>query len=143
MKRIAILVLALVAAANAHAANVAGPAFAWSENAGWINFAPTSGPGVTVDDAAVSGMAWSENLGWITLFPIAGGVMNDGAGHLSGYAWGENAGWINFAGVSIDANGRFAGYAWGENVGWINFATQAQVVTTWRAVDALFRDGFE
>jgi hypothetical protein len=71
--------------------------YAWGENVGWINFAPSKGPGVNVTDAGLFGYAWGENIGWVNLSPATGGVVNDGAGNLSGYAWGENVGWINFA----------------------------------------------
>ena len=143
----AILAAATVfSACGARAANIAADAYAWSENGGWINFAPTAGGGVTVSDDRLTGYAWSENFGWIALAPIGGGVSN-AAGLLSGFAWGENAGWINFAppagGVSIAPNGQFSGWAWGENIGWINFATQSPVVTTWLASDLIFADGFE
>jgi hypothetical protein len=122
--------------------------YAWAENAGWINFAPNAGPGVTVTSSTLSGYAWSENFGWIALAPgRGGGVLNSGNGTLSGYAWGENAGWINFApafggGVGIDgATGQFSGYAWGENVGWINFGIANPVVTSWRATSGSSRTG--
>jgi len=131
---------------GAQAANIGPDAYAWSENGGWINFAPTSGGGVTVADDRLTGFAWSENFGWIALAPIGAGVHN-AAGLLSGFAWGENAGWINFAppagGVSIAPNGQFNGWAWGENIGWINFATQSPVVTSWLAGDVIFADGFD
>lgn len=119
----------------AHAANI-DPAhrFAWGENVGWFNFAPSQGPGVTVTESAVTGFAWAENIGWINLSPATGGVLNDGQGNLSGYAWGENVGWINFApmggGVRIAPNGFFSGYAWGENIGWISFAPTGGGVRT-------------
>lgn len=47
--------------------------FAWSENAGWINFGTTpalgAGLGARIDVASrrFRGWAWSENLGWINL----------------------------------------------------------------------------
>jgi hypothetical protein len=109
--------------------------FAWGENIGWVNFAPSTVPGVTVADSAVSGYAWGENIGWINLGPTNGGVINDGAGNLSGYAWGENIGWTNFDGVKINpSTGEFSGYAWGENIGWINFAPDGiPVKTSWNA----------
>ena len=119
----------------AHAANI-DPAhkFAWGENVGWFNFAPSQGPGVTVTASAVTGFAWAENIGWINLSPATGGVLNDGQGNLAGYAWGENVGWINFApmggGVRISPGGFFVGYAWGENIGWINFAPTGGGVRT-------------
>jgi len=113
--------------------------FAYGENAGWLNFEPIEGPGVTVTDTEVTGYAWSENIGWINLSPTNyGGVTNDGDGNLSGYAWGENVGWINFAptwgGVIIDDEGNFDGWAWGENIGWIHFQSPSGlylVNTSW------------
>jgi len=117
--------------------------WAWSTNAGWINFDPqcTGCDGVAVYSDHLEGYAWGENIGWIRMGSHDGGgahtyanttagnygVNNDGSGHLSGYAWGTNVGWINFdpAGseqVTIDpATGEFDGYAWGENMGWIHF----------------------
>ncbi|HDZ54156.1 MAG TPA: peptidoglycan-binding protein [Candidatus Nealsonbacteria bacterium] len=112
--------------------------YAWGENAGWINFNPSQGEGVTVTNSAVAGYAWGENVGWINLNPTYGGVTNDGQGNLSGYAWGENVGWINFnptgSQVIIDGStGDFSGYAWGENVGWISFScANCNINTSWR-----------
>ncbi len=109
--------------------------YAWSENAGWINFRPSYG-GVTVYDDYLSGYAWAENIGWIKLghdsgpylntLPNNWGVNKDGSGNLSGYGWSETVGWINFnptaSQVTIDpATEVFDGYAWSENVGWISF----------------------
>jgi len=144
---IAAFAFAATLSARAQASgNIDAASFAWSENGGWINFAPNAGPGVTVGDGGLTGYAWTENFGWISLAPLAGGVSNQ-FGKLSGYAWGENAGWINFApvpgGVFIDTDGEFSGWAWGENIGWINFHTQRAVVTTWSGSDRIFADGFE
>jgi hypothetical protein len=36
--------------------------------------------------------AWSTNAGWINFNPPDGGVMVC-SDHLEGYAWGENVGW--------------------------------------------------
>ncbi|MDS4031021.1 MAG: IPTL-CTERM sorting domain-containing protein [Candidatus Contendobacter sp.] len=112
--------------------------YAWSENAGWLNFNATHG-NVQVYMDHLEGFVWAENLGWIRLGSHTGGgaytyantsnttygVNHDGNGHLSGYAWSENAGWINFqtthGQVTIDANGVFDGYAWSENVGYLHF----------------------
>ena len=114
--------------------------WAWSTNAGWINFNPPDGS-VTVYPDHLEGYAWGENIGWIRMGTYTGvgahtydntsaadyGVHRDiSTGELSGYAWGTNVGWINFdpdgGGVTIDpASGDFSGYAWGENVGWIHF----------------------
>jgi hypothetical protein len=113
--------------------------YAWGENVGWINFAPSQGPGVNVTNMGLFGYAWGENIGWVNLSPTNGGVINDGAGNLSGYAWGENVGWINFAptggGVFINpTDGVFSGHAWGENIGWINLGpTSGGVKTSWRS----------
>ena len=113
--------------------------YAWSTNAGWINFNPTAGEGVAVFGDHLEGFIWAENVGWIRLGTHTGGSPNtyansdahnygvnrDPSGRLTGYGWGANVGWINFAppggGVTIDpGTGAFSGYAWGENVGWIS-----------------------
>jgi len=107
--------------------------YAWSENAGWIDFGSSAG-NVHVTDAALTGSAYGENTGWITLDPPTyGGVTNDGDGTLSGYAWSENAGWIDFSNATIGSDGVFAGDAYGENIGWISFGTgDNKVSTDWR-----------
>ena len=81
-----------------------GCKYAWSENAGWLNFKPSLGPGVTVTDNNLTGYVWGENIGWITSpalmqVPVqqrSTGCRTTGTGFLSGYAWGENVGWIKF-----------------------------------------------
>ena len=141
-----LVVTTALAAGNIDATNK----WAWSTNAGWINFAPDNG-GVTVFSDHLEGYAWAENIGWVRLGTCSGsscthtnttaanyGVNNDGVGNLSGYAWGTNVGWINFnpsnGGVTVDpATGSFDGYAWGENIGWIHFKNSSpayNVVTT-------------
>lgn len=47
-------------------------------------------------DSSLSGYAWSENTGWINFAPTGGGVSVNSVGDLYGYAWGENMGWISF-----------------------------------------------
>lgn len=107
-------------------------AFAWSEDAGWINFAPSNGGATVRASWGLSGYVWAENLGWIHLAATNSTYNNTSAADwgvklvgkaLQGFAWSENAGWVNFApsngGVTI-SNGWFTGYAWGENVGWIH-----------------------
>ena len=114
---------------------------------GRINFGTLMGH-VHVTDSKLTGYAWGENIGWINLAPSHEGVLNDAEGHLSGYAWGERVGWINFkptyAGVvpvTIDSNGIFSGFAWGQNIGWISFncsndnscgTNDFNVATDWR-----------
>ena len=130
----------------------AGNQYAWSNNIGWINFAPTDGStppkylGLRITDKAVIGYAWSQNYGWIYFGPTPYiSVVNDGFGHLSGSAWGQDAGWIDFTGVSIDTNtGIFSGEATGDIVGTLNFnttgfnacsptdSTECEVETDWR-----------
>jgi hypothetical protein len=119
--------------------------WAWSTDAGWIDFNPLHG-GVTVCPDHLEGYAWGENVGWIRLGTADGcnthtyansaptdyGVNRDSDGTLSGYAWGTDVGWIDFApadgGVHIDpATGQFVGHAWGENVGWVSFHSAGPV----------------
>lgn len=111
--------------------------YAWSENAGWIDFGSTAG-NVHVTDSVLTGTAYGENAGWIILNPgSGGGVSNDGEGNLSGYAWSENAGWIDFSKVTIGIDGVFAGNAYSENLGWITFGTvNNRVSTDWRPASA-------
>ncbi|MFA6227306.1 MAG: hypothetical protein WC631_02440 [Candidatus Paceibacterota bacterium] len=129
--------------------------YAWGENVGWIDFAPTGGS-IYVADDGLWGWVYGENIGWISLnchndeqtcTSDEYGVANDGEGRLSGYAWGENVGWIDFGtstlgsrpyGVTIDSSGDFTGYAYGENVGWISLnsanggGVDYKVSTNWR-----------
>lgn len=119
--------------------------WAWSSNAGWINFAPTALNGAFTNSVAVypdhlEGFAWAENAGWIRLGThTTGGAWiyantsasdygvnrNPTSGALSGYAWSSTSGWIKFnptfGGVTVDGAGNFTGYAWSENLGWIKF----------------------
>ena len=120
--------------------------YAYSANAGWINFRPdqpTSPTGIVFGDYFLSGYAYAANFGWIDFgdgTPTNGiryqnssatdfGVNHDGLGNLSGYAYAANVGWINFGWAgSADPNrprvdlatGVFSGYAYGANIGWIN-----------------------
>jgi hypothetical protein len=120
--------------------------WAWSTNAGWINFNPANG-GVSVCADHLEGYAWAENIGWIRLGTFSGcgphtysnastadyGVNKNSSGILSGNAWSTNAGWIkfnpSFGGVTIDpVTHSFDGYAWAENVGWIHFKGTGSVL---------------
>ena len=122
-----------------------GDQYAWSENAGWLNFKATGGS-VQVHPDHLEGFIWHENLGWIRLGTHTGGgthsYANDGpatyginrnisTGALSGYAWSENAGWLNFGASQGNAaadmtSGVFSGYVWGENIGWISLRGMAK-----------------
>jgi hypothetical protein len=128
--------------------------YAWSDNIGWINFAPTfdgSGTyaGLVITDSQVTGYAWSQNYGWINFHPTNCtdcGVTNNGQGILSGKAWGQNTGWIDFNGVTIDTStgqlkGTASGSVNGNNIaGTINFnltkCTNCGVKTDWRPASA-------
>jgi hypothetical protein len=102
--------------------------YAYSENAGWINFADLNST-IHITDTELTGYAYNENTGWISLncsntntcsnnnFKVS----NTYDGILSGYAYGENIGWINFSGVTINSSGEFSGYAYNENIGYISF----------------------
>lgn len=150
--------LMMVMAATANAQVVARVdavnRFAWSENAGWMDFASADNVpgavGVRVMDGYLVGFVWAENIGWIRMGNPDGGPyanttglnygvnVNPVTGNLTGYAWSENTGWINFGGGAMATppnparvdfeGGRFRGFAWGENIGWINLdATSAFV----------------
>ena len=47
--------------------------WAWSTNAGWINFNPTAGGNVAVYGDHLEGYIWAENVGWIRLGTHTGG----------------------------------------------------------------------
>lgn len=137
--------LAAAGGAQAQPGNIDPAArFAWSENAGYLNFRDAQGgaAGVVVHQGWLSGKAWCENLGWLDFgdgLPANGSAYaNNGpadfgvnlsldTGNLSGYAWGENIGWVNFNTGSLGgqrakffpAVHEFSGFAWAENVGWL------------------------
>jgi len=118
---IALMVLCLVAVAQAATGNL--PGYAWGENIGWIRLGSYDGGG-SHTYANTSATDY--------------GVNRDAHGNLSGYAWGSNMGWINFnpsGGVTIDPDtGHFDGYAWGENIGWIHFKGPGYGVAEYRYV---------
>lgn len=109
--------------------------YAWSNQAGWVNFAPTNG-GIQITDTGITGHAWNANYGWINMAPTNGGVLVAANGALSGYAWGASLGWINFSGVSINSSGKFIGQASGSIIGTLTFdCTNCSVVTDYRPSD--------
>ena len=100
--------------------------WAWSTNAGWINFNPSGGGGVAVYGDHLEGYVWAENIGWIRL-----GTHTAGSPHT----YGNTA--ANDYGVNRDPSGKLTGYGWGANVGWISLkggsgATAYGVVTDFR-----------
>src|SRR5262249_25351517 len=68
--------------------------------------------GVTNDGCGtLGGYAWSENAGWINFAPLgAGGRIDPTTGLFSGRAWSENAGWITFS--SAGPNPYRVGTSW-------------------------------
>ena len=146
--------LGLLALLGLPATGLAGPIhathkWAWSENAGYLNFRATNATVSSEHEAAIhpdgdhgymSGWAWSEMVGWIKLGNTNGGGpyantdatnwgVNFAGSNVSGFAWSENAGWLNFAPTHATAtnrvtvaltNGQFDGYAWNELAGWVH-----------------------
>jgi hypothetical protein len=106
-----------------------GHQYAHGENIGWINWAPSLGPGGSVEDGKLSGYIWSENIGWITLNPAFGGVIHDGKGNLSGYAWSENAGWISFSCTTDNSCAR------------VKYGVTIDTRTIWRIFGVISSDG--
>ena len=94
--------------------------FAWSDQAGWVNFG-CANCDIAITDSGIIGHAWNDMYGWINLDPTNGGVSVAADGALSGHAWGESLGWIDFSGVSISQTGVFSGEATGDRIGTLNF----------------------
>ena len=72
--------------------------YAWDDNGGYVNWAPTGG-NVAVTDTALSGYIWSVGFGWINLAPDQGGV-TDSAGRLGGYGHGLAADIVSVNGAT-------------------------------------------
>lgn len=142
MTRATLLLLCLASPCLAQSNISQTDKFAWSENAGWLNWrdAASASSGVQVAPTFLQGFIWAENVGYINTgngsAPYANtsgttfGVNIGPGGYLNGLAWGENIGWVNFDTLSAlgaanaarfdTVSQRFRGYAWGENIGWIN-----------------------
>jgi hypothetical protein len=101
------------------------------------------------EDGTFTGYAWSENIGWIDFAPSSGypadpqysAKVDLETGEVSGWAralsYGDDwDGWIKMRGtnygVSIDFSiGEFSGFAWKEEVvGWLSFKEDNYGVTT-------------
>lgn len=109
--------------------------YAWSNQAGWVNFGVANG-NIQITNAGITGYAWNSNHGWINMAPTNGGVLVSASGALSGYAWSSGLGWVNFSGVSINSSGKFTGSASGTLVGTLTFdCTNCSVVTDYRPVN--------
>ncbi|MEK7650585.1 MAG: hypothetical protein AAB364_01800 [Patescibacteria group bacterium] len=145
-----IFLLALALVSPALASETVGTvsashAYAWGENLGWINLAPTNTSdeyvGVTVTDSGLSGYGWSSKYGWINFQPSnsSQSVANTSEGSLSGAAWVSGLGWLDLGGISISDNGVFAGTAGtsGNSVGRVTFdCDNCSVQTDWRPASA-------
>jgi len=88
------LILVLVGASTVFASETNGAittggnaGYAWSDQAGWVNFGATNS-NIQIADSGITGYAWNNNFGWINLSPTTGGVTITAGGALSGYAWG-------------------------------------------------------
>jgi hypothetical protein len=99
IKTLALLIcLALPAAAGAGDIS-ATDKYAWSETAGWKNFAPTGG-GVTSDPVSglFDGYAWGESGGWISFRSASGAAVSYGVGlfsyQLTLTLSGNGTGWV-------------------------------------------------
>lgn len=150
----AIFVLAALAASPAYASDTVGTVsldhpYAWGEDLGWINFAPSqngSYAGLVITDTGVTGYAWSSAYGWINFSPTNSGqgVTNTPDGQLGGSAWVENLGWIDMSGVVINDSGKFTGIAGIEasSTGRISFdCDRCDVETDWRPASARTQTG--
>lgn len=110
--------------------------YAWSDQAGWVNFGITSG-NIHVTDSGVTGYAWSSVYGWIHLNPTNGGVSVAANGQLSGWAWGSHLGWIDFSNARINSVGKFTGSLTGASLGTLTFdCTHCDVRTDYRPKDS-------
>jgi hypothetical protein len=123
--------------------------YAYSANAGWLDFRPSLPDGVRVFDTALSGYSYAANFGWIHFgdgTPTNGhiygnssstdyGVNVSPSGELSGYAYAANIGWITFEQThgqpKLDLRtGKFSGSAYSANIGWIALDTDFTDLTT-------------
>ncbi len=142
--------LTLVAATTAGAAsNIdATNRYAYSANAGWLDFRANTNNGLFINDQVCSGYVYCANAGWISLgdgTPTNGlrygndsaadyGV-NVYASNLVGYAYSANTGWLNFetnyGRPRVNRQtGIFSGYAWSQNLGWIGLSNSQAYVQT-------------
>ena len=122
--------------------------YAYSADAGWIDFRGNTSAGAVIGEFVCSGYLYSANLGWINLgsnAPANGiqyqnntatdyGVNNDGQGNLRGFAWGANIGWINFesnGAPKVDlSTGKLSGSVYSANCGWISLSNAFALVQT-------------
>ena len=123
--------------------------YAYTANAGWIDFRSSESDGVRFTETYLTGKAYAANFGWIDFgdaTPSNGyqygnnsandyGVNLTPEGHLSGYAYSANTGWISFEQTRgqprLDfLTGQVTGYAWSANLGWIALDTPSSDLST-------------
>ena len=124
--------------------------YAYSANAGWIDFRTSSSDGVRVADTFLSGFAYGANFGYLSLGAFTGptnghtfsnttatdyGVNLSPTGLLTGYAYAPNLGYIQFEQTLGQPKlnlltGVFTGHAYSANVGWIALATPLSILAT-------------
>lgn len=127
-----------------------GDRYAYSANAGWLDFRPNLLDGIRVFDTALSGYSYAANFGWIHFgdgTPGNGhtysnssatdcGVNLSPTGDLTGFAYAANIGWITFEQAhgqpKLDfRTGKFSGNAYSANLGWIALnSTFSDLATT-------------
>lgn len=104
--------------------NVTG--YAWSENLGWLDFAPVGlYPAVASgDDYAHSAKRIGNDLkGWIRVVSIKDALAVGNSGGWQGWIrLGSDANDPISYGVSINPDGTFTGKAWSEELGWLDFS---------------------
>lgn len=123
--------------------------YAYSGNAGWTDFLPSTPDGVRVTDTFLAGYAYAANFGFISFgngAPANGhtysnlssndyGVNVSPTGALSGFAYAANIGFINFEQTYGKPRinlltGQFSGSAYSGNLGWIALDTTLTTVAT-------------
>ncbi|MDP2929393.1 MAG: carboxypeptidase regulatory-like domain-containing protein [Candidatus Omnitrophota bacterium] len=88
---------------NDGSGNLSG--YGWSENAGWINFAPTGAAGANA------------------------AKINITTRKFSGYVWAENVGWVALAGTAVNATPYFVETTWPPTVNsWTYTSSNRQLV---------------
>ena len=112
---------------------------------------------VTITDTGITGYAFGDEIGWINFAPTIAPSstsayttvkVDPSTGVVSGFAYASVGSWINFApttatgnptvGVSIDSNGKWNGWAWvsGAYGGWLHFdcvtSSSLCMETDWR-----------
>ena len=123
--------------------------YAYSANAGWIDFRADASNGTRVLDTCLAGFAYAANFGWIHLgdgSPANGhtyanssasdfGVNISPAGLLTGSAYAANIGWITFEQTHGQPElnlitGKITGHAYAANLGWIALDTPSSDLAT-------------